>query len=199
MYSCCIRGRPEQLLYDIEYLGLAYGNASGEELDTSWMLTQAPEPRGTVLHELWHNTQYAYGVSAGKWLVEGQARMLQDKVFDDLDNRVGSRYHNSVAAYLGNTTYVNWEDRDDDGVNEFAQADGLLGASYNAPLWWTYVAAQAGTLYAGTAGDGMDALEAVLEQAGDHGRQGVSAVNRVLNDRIGQGFDHTFWDFAVAN
>ncbi len=186
-------------VYDIEYLGLASGDGSGELLDTAWMLTQAPEPRGTVLHELWHNTQYAYGVSAGNWLMEGQARMLQDKVFDDLDNRVGSRYHNSIAAYLGNTTYVNWEDRDDDGVNEFAQADGLLGASYNASLWWTYIADQAGAEFVGTAGEGIDALEAVLEQADDDGRQGIDAVSHVLNDRIGQGFDDTFWDFTVAN
>ncbi len=186
-------------VFDIDYLGLAYGNGSGEELDTGWMLTGGPEPRGTVLHELWHNTQYAYDVSAGAWLMEGQARMLQDKVFDDLDNRVGSRYHNSVNAYLGNTTYVNWEDRDDDGTDEFAQADGLLGASYNASPWWTYIADQAGTEFAGTAGEGMDVLIAVLEQADDHGRQGVSGVDRVLRDRIGQGFTDTFWDFTVAN
>ena len=186
-------------IYDIAALGISYGDGSGEELDTEWMLTQAPEPRGTVLHELWHNTQFAYGVSAGKWLVEGQARMLQDKVFDDLDNRVGSRYHNSVAAYLGNPTYVIREDRDDDGTGEFAQAKGLLGASYNASLWWTYVAEQAGTLYTGTAGEGMDALEAVLKQADDHGRQGVDAVDRVLRDRLGRGFDDTFWDFTIAN
>lgn len=184
-------------IYNIDAYG--YANTNGEELDTAWMLTQAPEPRGSVLHEAWHNTQYAYGASAGAWFMEGQARMMQDKVFDDLDNRSGSRYHNSVNIYLGNTTYVVKEDRDDDGTDEFSQAKGLLGASYNASLWWTYLADQAGTLFTGTAGEGVDLLKAVLEQADDHGRQGVDGVNRVLLDRLGQGFDDTFWDFTVAN
>ncbi|MFK7801374.1 MAG: VWA domain-containing protein [Anaerolineae bacterium] len=186
-------------IYDIGYYGLAAGDGSGEELDTEWMLTQAPEPRGTVLHELWHNTQFAYGLGGGSWVIEGQARFLQDKVFDDLDNKVGSRYHNSVNSYLGNTTYVVKEDRDDDGTDEFSQAKGLLGASYNASLWWAYIADQAGTDFAGTAGDGMDAIFEVLKQADDDGRQGVHAVDHVLQDTIGQGFDDTFWDFSVAN
>lgn len=186
-------------VYDLGYLGLAYSDGSGIELDTEWMLTQAPEPRGTVLHELWHMTQYAYSAGGGNWLTEGQARMMQDKVFDDLDNRVGSRYHNSVNTYLGNTTYVVKEDRDDDGTDEFSQAKGLLGASYNASLWWTYLADQAGNQFAGTAGEGVDALIAVLEQSDQHGRKGVDAVDRMLRDRIGQGFDDTFWDFTIAN
>ncbi|MEM8862359.1 MAG: VWA domain-containing protein, partial [Chloroflexota bacterium] len=184
-------------IYDLDVYGRA--NHTAEELDTEWMLTQGFEPRGTVLHELWHNTQIAYELGGGAWVIEGQARFLQDKVFDDLDNKVGSRYHNSVNTYLGNTTYVVKEDRDDDGSDEFSQAKGLLGASYNASLWWAYVADQAGTDFSGTAGDGMDAIFAVLEQADDHDRQGVSALNQVLNATIGQGFDDTFWDFTVAN
>jgi hypothetical protein len=189
-------------VYNIDAYGFASSNGSGIALDAAWMLHQAPEPRGSTLHELWHMTQYAYGAgsgSDGKWLIEGQARMMQDKVFDDLDNLVSSRYHDSVNTYLGNTTYVNWEDRDDDKTAEFAQADGLLGASYNASLWWTYLADQAGTQYAGTAGDGVDLLEGVLEQSDDHDRHGVDAVDQELRDRIGQGFDDTFWDFTIAN
>ncbi|MBU0992358.1 MAG: VWA domain-containing protein [Proteobacteria bacterium] len=186
-------------IYNIPYLGVAYRNGSGVELDTDWMLSQGPEPRGTVLHELWHMTQYKYQVSAGGWLMDGQARMLQDKVFDDLDNRVGSRYHNSVSSYLGNTTWATKEDRDNDNVPEFDQATGLLGATYNASLWWTYLADQAGTQYGGTAGDGMDFLIDVLKAADDDGRQGKDAVNHLLHTRIDQGFDDTFWDFTVAN
>lgn len=186
-------------IYNIAYLGFASGDGSGEELDTAWMLTQAPEPRGTTLHELWHNTQFAYGAGGGLWLIEGQARMLQDKVFDDLDNRVGSRYHNSVNTYLGDTNYVTQEDRDDDGDSEFDQARGLLGADYDASLWWTYLAGIAGTGFVGTAGAGMDFLIAVLEEADENGRTGVDGVDQVLQDRLGMGFDDAFWLFTVAN
>ena len=184
-------------IYDINYYGLA--NTDGENLDTSWMLTAAPEPRGTVLHELWHNTQFAYGAGGGNWLIEGQARMMQDMVFDDLDNRVGSRYHNSVNYYLGNPNYVLQEDRDDDGSAEFDQAKGLLGASYDGSLWWKYTADQAGTEFVETAGEGVDFLIEVLEQADDNGKTGVDGTNTALQEAIGQGMEATFWDFSIAN
>ncbi len=187
-------------IYDIGALGYAYSDGSGIELHGEHVARdRPPDPRATVLHELWHMIQYAYKAGGGGWFMEGQAAMMEDKVFDDLDNLVGSFYHNKVNAYLGNTTWVVREDRDDDGTDEFAQAKGLLGTAYEGALWWTYLAEQAGTRFAGTAGEGVDALFAVLEQSDRHGRRGVDAVDRMLRSRIGQGFDDTFWDFTVAN
>ncbi|HYF64975.1 MAG TPA: hypothetical protein VD886_19275, partial [Herpetosiphonaceae bacterium] len=154
-------------VYDIDARGYAAGN--GNDYDAGVMKGNGPEPRGTVLHELWHSTQFAYGIDTGSWLLEGQARYMQDKVFDDLDNLVASRYHNSVNAYLGNTTWNTTEDRDDDGTDEFNQPKGLLGASYDASLWWTYLSDQAGTKFGGTAGVGVDLLQAVLEQSSENG------------------------------
>ncbi|MCB8945261.1 MAG: VWA domain-containing protein [Ardenticatenaceae bacterium] len=184
-------------VFDINYRGLA--NVDGENLDAAVMLTEAPEPRGTVLHELWHNTQFAYGAGGGNWLIEGQARMMQDMVFDDLDNRVTSRYHKSVNYYLDNPNYVLPEDRDDDGSPEFDQATGLLGASYDASLWWKYTADQAGTDFVGTAGEGVDFLIEVLEQADENGRLGVDGTDAALQAALGQGMEATFWDFSIAN
>lgn len=186
-------------VYDIGSLGRAFGDGSGELYDAVGQMRRNMDSRATVLHELWHNEQYAYSAGGGAWLMEGQAAFLEDKVFQDLDRYQPSWHHGLVDGYLGNPVNVKREDRDDDGTKEFAQTIGLTGRSHQAALWWTYIAEQAGTQYIGTTWEGIDALEAVLEQSDDHGRKGKDAVDRVLRDRLGQGFDDTFWDFTLAN
>jgi hypothetical protein len=173
--------------------GIAHDDGSSVELDTESMLLTSNYPQYAITHELWHMTQHAYDANdgAGNWSVEGQASLAPDRASAVLDTDPDSKYLARVNYYLANTTKTN---------PDTEQAQGLLGASYRAALWWAYLAEQAGTEFVGTPGEGMDFLKAVLEQAAiPPFLTGFAAVDQVLRTRIGRGFDDTFWDFTIAN
>ncbi|MCB0089341.1 MAG: hypothetical protein KDE54_15645, partial [Caldilineaceae bacterium] len=136
----------------------------------------------------------------GKWFFEGQARMISDRVWEDIDYSPEGSFIAAAGLYL---TMPNWPvqiDSDGDNQLDIAQAQGLLGTSYNAALWWTYLVEQAGALYTGTTSEGADFLKAVLEQSLPPTQlTGWDAVDAALRQRIGRGFDLTFWDFTIAN
>lgn len=161
--------------------------------------------RATVLHEFWHKEQTAYNADysdgAPSWWVEGQAAFMEDKVFNDLDHMNNTIYDRRMAIYLRNTVGLKRQDRDNDGNNEFAQSYGLLDWKhrYNSGLWWTYLADQAGNQFQNTTAEGVDIAITALENADNDNRQGKDVVDSLLRDRIGQGFDDTFWDFTIAN
>ncbi|MBV7326977.1 VWA domain-containing protein [Chloroflexi bacterium TSY] len=188
-------------VYDIDSRGSASSDGSGIELNTATMLKTAPGPRSTVLHEVWHAVQHAYNATSGvdDWFVEGQARFMQDKVFFDMDVNAGSRYVGAVKNYLKNPTVPKDFDANADGKENTVPV-GLLGAKYEAALWWTYLTEQAGSGFVGTAGEGIEFIEDVLEWSPDPlNIKGQLAVDLTLLARIGRSFDLSFWDFTIAN
>lgn len=167
------------------------------KLDAANLLTAGP--RALVTHESWHKIQHGYYERSRQptYVHEGQARSVQDKVFDDLDTSNHGAYNN----LLGNPTYTQREDRDGDGVPEWSQAEGLKGADYDAALWWTYYAEQFGDNYLATAGAGMDAWRTFLEQADDN-LYGLSALDAAIAAESTTDVDsmeEAFRDFVVAN
>lgn len=184
------------LIYDLDKIT---GGAGLERiaLDAARVLAAGPDP--LVSHESWHKIQQTYYVRRFQptWVHEGQARSVQDKIFDDLE----TSNHGANNNLQGNPTYTQLEDRDGDGTPEFAQALGLGGADYDAALWWTYFAEQFGDNYLGTAGEGMDAWRAVLEQADNH-LYGISALDAAIAAETTTNvttFEDAFRDFVVAN
>jgi hypothetical protein len=149
-----------------------------------------------VGHEAFHALQGRYGAVVDpyyKWLIEGQARSSEDKICifnqtqcTDWDNIVKKYYVGQVQSYLG-----------------FPE-QGLLDASYNAALFWTYVTEQFGTSTAEPA-YGVDALVGYWE------RNEVNSIANTPKDGIGtlndyiaglgspRTFTTVFQDFAVAN
>ena len=93
------------------------------------MYVTATEPclRLVMGHELFHHTQYAY-ITFGKWSawgnvpVEGTARMMQDKIYTDLDGDAGCiTYRGQVTNYMDNPNRTLWN------------------LSYTTALWWNYL------------------------------------------------------------
>ena len=181
-------------------VGLAHSDGSRVELDAQHLRDDASNlPRTVMAHEAWHMTQYAHAWSkslSGDWGVEGQARMVEDRVLPDLDTDPSSPFLLSARAYLQNPTWVVGETIDEADVN---QAYGLLGASYDAALWWSYLLEQAGNDHVGTSGEGMDFVKGVFDLREQLQTGGLTAVDLTLRDRIGRGFDDVFWDFTIAN
>jgi hypothetical protein len=181
--------------------GKAHPDGKAIELDTRRMYEYAPSAREAVLHELWHMTQHNYGIYAshGKWIVEGQARFMQDKVFPELDSFLGSGYMGSVRRFLADPTYNQPIDINNDYQADLTFPGGLLNASYDAALWWTYLTQRAGTEFLGTSGEGVDFLKEVFAVYNNTPLTGYLAVDMALLTTIGQGFDRTYLDFVVAN
>lgn len=150
-----------------------------------------------ALHEAFHFQQGKYGGlndPAGKWVSEGQARSIQDKVciganratclsFDDIDTGYAG-YVPELRAYLGNTNRP---------INQ---------TDYQAVLFWTYLTEKYGTSAPGdTVEAGMNLLVKFWENsANTPGRDGISVLNSTL---AGMGRPERFrdiWkDFAVAS
>lgn len=88
--------------------------------------------RTVIGHELFHHVQYGY-ITFDKWAqwggvpVEGTARLMQDKIFSDLDGNAGCiTYNGEVGNYLGNTNRTVWN------------------ISYTSALFWNYLMEQLG-------------------------------------------------------
>lgn len=153
-------------------------------------------------HEIFHKTQGAHGGSDDpfyKWLIEGQARSTEDKMCifgsqaqcDIWDNQVDQYYLGQVNAYLGKPE------------------EGLMEASYDAALFWTYVMEQ----FAGTNKTepryGFDFLLKFWQQNQENvdadpdgkSKDGITTLNETLANKTtsDRRFKDIFQDFAVAN
>lgn len=184
-----------------EYVGVY--KYSHVELLAEYMRNPPFDSRQTLTHELWHGIQHAYNSitgATGDWFIEGQARMIPDRVWEDIDNAPEGSFISAASSYLTRPNWPTQIDIDDDGDLDIEQAQGLLGTSYNAALWWAYLMEQAGALYTGTTAEGADFLKAVLEKSLPPTRLvGWDAVDTALRERTGRGFDETFWDFTITN
>ena len=88
--------------------------------------------RLVIGHELFHHVQYAY-IDFDNWSawggvpVEGTARLMQDKIYNDLDGNAGCiTYDGEVDGFLGNPNQTIWN------------------ISYASALFWNYLTEQLG-------------------------------------------------------
>ena len=149
--------------------------------------------RSVLGHELKHKIQRTYRVSTapdnpGKWVTEGQARAMQDKIYDDLDLDTAG---DCTAPYIGQ---VNGYLRDD-------HVRSLWDLSYDAALWWTYLMEQYGEV-TDEPWYGADFLVAWWDQALLAGENGDSFD--ITDDTIkyfdgSQNITSTYRDFVLAN
>ncbi len=104
--------------------------------------------RGILGHEIAHKWQRAYSVAGapsglGKWVTEGQARALQDKIYLDLDTDPEA---SCVATYLGQVKGYLYGDPSKDVLPDTNKP--LWTLSYDAALFWTYLMEQLGIITA---------------------------------------------------
>ena len=188
-----------------------HGWGSGLDFDPYWLgprmlplgaggtnITIAPTATEATLmaaHELFHAVQCdSYGGtnpawSAMKWIIEGQARMMQDKVSTalDQDNLDHFNYFGESAYYLGNPE------------------KGLVSDnSYSACLFWNYLTEKygQGTAYFQAEPQlGVDFITEFWNQA--HAVSRVDGINTVNDALTALGhtatFEDVFRDFIVTN
>jgi hypothetical protein len=169
--------------------------------DTNWKWRIYIDPhdidaKHVILHELFHTVQYSYpGVlevfghgytypNRENWVMEGQARMMQDKTFDDLDLADGGE----VASYWREVSkYLSWTEKT------------LMDQSYKACLFWTYFTEKYGSVTT-EPGYGIDALVEWWRHSSDE-YGAMENMKRTLNALTDPDvpFSQVWKDFIVAN
>ena len=140
-------------------------------------------------HELFHHVQYAY-INFSNWVswggvpVEGTARLMQDKVYTDLDGNAGCiTYDGEVDGYLGNPNQTLWN------------------ISYASALFWNYLSEQLGTTTAEPQ-RGADFIRSFWEKANDN-NDSIDLVNTIretIHDyNADVSLEDMFHDFTIAN
>jgi len=145
------------------------------------------EPLKVAGHELFHISQYAHpGTAASKWVREGQARMIQDKLSDWLDHadgtEAGSSFVRQTQSYLSGS-----------------HTSDLTTISYSSCLFWQYYCEQFGSDH--TDPDyGVDAITEYWSTAANpSGSDGITMLNNALNNLSpGTTFEDVFEDFSIA-
>ncbi|NOX63037.1 MAG: VWA domain-containing protein [Chloroflexi bacterium] len=172
--------------------GCDSGNAPADRINMpAPIYIQASEPciRLVIGHELFHHVQYAY-ITFGKWSawgrmpVEGTARMMQDKIYSDLDANAGCiTYRGQVNSYLGSPNQTIWN------------------ASYSSALFWNYATEQLGTT-SGEPNIGVDFVERFWENARNNNSSPDTPANwrRTIRDfDVNETLENLFHDFTIAN
>lgn len=175
-----------------EHGGCDSGNAPADRINmpaTNYIQATEPCIRLVIGHELFHHVQYAY-ITFSKWSawgtmpVEGTARMMQDKLYTDLDGNAGCiTYRGQVNAFLGTPNQTIWN------------------ASYSSALFWSYLAEQLGTTV-GEPGIGADFIERFWENARNNNASPDVPANmrRTINDfDVSETLENIFQDFTIAN
>ena len=155
--------------------------------------------RKTTLHELFHNVQRQYlcdlgmpcdtdvymGSTFGKWVAEGTARFVQDKVDLDVDLATGdsSHYWESVRDFMDNYTDT-----------------ALVDISYRACLFWNYMCERMGT----TSTEPELGIDFMVEFWENYIDLATTDSIAVLEQTIaemgdGRGLDEYFLDYEICN
>ncbi|MBY8985350.1 MAG: VWA domain-containing protein [Candidatus Lokiarchaeota archaeon] len=150
-------------------------------------LTADHEPLKIAGHELFHICQLAHpGFFTCKWVLEGQARMIQDKLSEWLDHNDGTE---RGASFVGQSQeYLGGAHKSD-----------LTTISYSACLFWQYYCEQFGSDY--TDPDyGVDAISTYWSSSvNPSASDGVTMLNNAFNSLSpGTTFEDVFEDFSVA-
>ena len=178
---------PEEIhIYDSANIGTAPENRITID---SPNLRNVNEPglRTVIDHEHFHHTQFAYikfndWPSWGRWTVEGTARLMQDKLWNDLDANAGViTYWGEVSTYLANTQ------------------TSIIDQSYAACLFWQYLCEQVGKVKTEPE-YGVDVILDFWKETDGQSPDSLAAAKRMISDLgSSRSFDDLFQDFAVAN
>ncbi|MDX9753028.1 MAG: VWA domain-containing protein [bacterium] len=177
---------PEVHIYDSNNIGTA--PESVITLDSPNMRGRdEPSMRLVMDHEHFHHTQYAYinfadWATWGRWVVEGTARLMQDKLWNDLDANAG------VITF--------WEEVDDYMASTHTR---LTDLSYATCLFWQYLCEQIGTVNTEPQ-QGVDVIRRFWEETDGRSPDSMGALKRMLSAKSpGRNLDQLFQDFGIAN
>lgn len=136
------------------------------------------------LHEMLHQVEWRYGGWSGL-VTDGTARMMQDKIYADLD---GSNGAGTMAAYFPESNWFLMAGTD----------KPLIDQSYSSCLFWTYLTERYGAVTAEPQ-RGIDFIREVYSRngGGSDDRQRINAALGQLSP--GTTFTDAFADFIVAN
>lgn len=145
------------------------------------------QAEATPLHELFHRSQFRYtgfeyADDTDLFVVEGQAKFMEDEVFADLDAGNNTQYILRANAYLGN---ANWD---------------VTTASYNACIFWKYFAERYGTA-TDEPERGVDTMRHFWEACETVGAVNLTTIDQAL-DNLGYPavtFQDVFHDWILAN
>lgn len=163
-------------------------------LDTPYLQPQAePCLRLVTGHELFHHVQYAYinngstgcgscGGTWGKWTCEGTARLMQDKIYTDLDQNGGCiTYLDEINDYLSNPNIT------------------LTSASYKAALFWNYLTEQFGSILSEPE-RGVDVIESYWNNTDPDNPDAMEVLRDTLHGfEPGLSLEKVFQDFSITN
>ena len=172
--------------------GCDSGNAPSDRINMpAPQYIQASEQclRLVIGHELFHHVQYAY-ITFNKWStwgsmpVEGTARLMQDKIYSDLDGNAGCiTYRSTINNFLANPNQNIWN------------------ASYKSALFWNYMSEQFGTV-AVEPEVGADFIRRFWENAETNNASPdtVATIRDTLQDfDTSAVLEDVFHDFTIAN
>ena len=140
-------------------------------------------------HELFHHVQYGY-ITFGKWSVwggapvEGTARLMQDKIYNDLDGNAGCiTYGGEANGYLGDPNRTLWN------------------ISYTSALFWNYLTEQLGTNNTDP-NIGADFIRRFWQnaQTNNASPDTVGTIRQSIHDfDAAKSLEQAFHDFSIAN
>lgn len=150
------------------------------------------EHRRLVVHEMFHHVQYAYLGSNegwGSWMSEAIPKMMEDKLYDDIDEDTSLRFYSEVDSYLGNPNRR------------------LMDLSYTAAIYWNYLTERFGVspnAFQQTDIDvhrGVDFIKRLYEDAADaDGTDAKEVIDDLVRSIDGDSsFDESWQDFTIAN
>ena len=187
------------LIFNIQLHGAGGGalaNAPPDRINfDADSFVQDPEAciRETIGHELFHHVEYAYipfntWPNWGRFPIEGQATLMEDKVYLDLDNSTcpGS-YWGWVNAHLANP--------------QITLLRNQPGSGYSTALFWNYLSEQLGTITTEPQ-VGVDFIRRFWENAAanNDSPDTIATLRQTIRD-----FDRNatleglFQDFTIAN
>jgi len=178
---------PEEIhIFDSGNVGQAWN--SHITLDSPNLSGQTePALRLVTDHEHFHQTQFAYikfnqWASWGAWNVEGTARLMQDKLWNDLDGNLGIlTFWQEISTYMTKTT------------------TRLQNLSYSSCLFWQYLCEQLGTVQTEPE-YGTDVILRFWQETDGKAPDGMGALRRTINAfSTSRGLDEMFQDFAITN
>ncbi|MEP0842405.1 MAG: VWA domain-containing protein [Phycisphaerae bacterium] len=186
-----------------EYNIFIYDSDNGGETHPSCITLDAPgrrcagEPsiRKTLHHEMFHSIQRRYmcsvagadcdanyiGSTFGKWVAEGTARCMDDRLYSDLDGATFSAtFWNEVSTFM---------DQPD---------TALVDQSYRACLFWSYLCERLGST-ASEPQRGVNFMRRFWEQIAANGTtDSLTALRDEIVDSGGGSLDKMFHDFAIC-